>query len=130
MNLTIDQLNKIVQDSNAFEKIEQNVFKNIITEIILRRVVAHGQAIPYHMDNARHTMQIALNSPDEYDGCRLAYFLPNLNIEEKEYHLETPQRPIGAYTIHDHTVIHCVTKMNTGTRYSLFFLTHSWDDKK
>jgi hypothetical protein len=138
MNLTIDELNQLIADPNGFDHIEKKIFQHPITEMILRRVVAHGQGIPKHLDHAKFTMQVALNSPDEYDGCRLFFLLPSSSlpsstetttVKEDDDFVCIPERPIGSYTIHDNTIIHGVSRMTRGIRYSLFFLSHSWDKR-
>eukprot|EP01043_Picozoa_sp_COSAG02_P006190 COSAG02_NODE_174_length_31243_cov_76.084543_12_plen_133_part_00 len=86
-----------------------------VNSIRLRRVAVRGQAIPFHLDHPTvWTMQVALNADTEYDGGRLAFLT--------ELGLEVPARPIGSATIHNDTVVHGVTEMVNGVRYSLFFL--------
>eukprot|EP01051_Picozoa_sp_SAG22_P007757 SAG22_NODE_557_length_9118_cov_9.050006_7_plen_197_part_00 len=86
-----------------------------VNSIQLRRVAVRGQAIPFHLDHPTvWTMQVALNAEAEYDGGRLAFLT--------ELGLEVPARPVGSATIHNDTVVHGVTEMVNGVRYSLFFL--------
>jgi hypothetical protein len=85
-----------------------------VCEIKLRRCAAYGQCINFHLDHAKMTMQVALNGDDEYCGGRLVF--------AGQDGFRFPARPAGAITIHDSTVVHGVTKMQSGVRYGLFFL--------
>ncbi len=70
--------------------------------------------INFHCDGgyATATLQLALNSPDEYNGGRLCFFVDDS--------LHTPERPAGSMTIHPAKVLHGVTALTSGTRKSLF----------
>jgi hypothetical protein len=59
-------------------------------------------------------MQLAVNGDNEYYGGRLIY----LNKEK----MIAPSRPAGAITIHNNQIVHGVSKLESGTRYGLFFL--------
>eukprot|EP01052_Picozoa_sp_SAG31_P013224 SAG31_NODE_791_length_12069_cov_22.664411_7_plen_238_part_00 len=81
----------------------------------LRRVAVRGKVIPFHVDKPTiKTMQIALNSDHEYTGGRLAFATTR--------GLEIPSRPAGSATIHGDDVVHGVTELTNGVRYSLFLL--------
>ena len=80
--------------------------------IKLRRVAASGHCIAFHTDFSRRTMQVALNGDDEYDGGRLLFATAS--------GFEQPRRPAGSATIHTRSVVHGVTALRSGTRYSLF----------
>ncbi len=81
----------------------------------LRRVVADGTnpCIPFHTDvcSAR-TMQIPLNDDSEYYGGRL--------VLVTEQGMGVPPRKPGSATIHTAGVVHGVTRLRGGTRYSFF----------
>jgi len=61
-------------------------------------------------------MQIALNDQGEYDGGRLVF--------ATSQGLYCPTRGAGSGTVHDASIVHGVTPLKTGTRYSLFFLAY------
>lgn len=73
-------------------------------------------AIGWHFDggNAHQTVQLALNDSDEYEGGRLCYFTLENGVEMLN------SRCAGDITKHDRNALHAVTKLTTGTRYSLF----------
>lgn len=85
-----------------------------VDQIILRRTSLHDQCIPFHTDVALRTMQILLNSSDEYGGGRLVYLSENNCI--------IPKRLTGTILIHENNIVHGVTEMECGVRYGLFFL--------
>ena len=83
--------------------------------IKLRRVQAHGQCIKFHLDTeSTQTMQVPLNEEGEYVGASLLYVTQQGIIK--------PARPAGSLTIHDDCIVHGVTRMVSGVRYSLFLL--------
>ena len=65
-----------------------------------------------------HTVQLALNDASEYTGGRLCYF-----TEEKG--VEVLERQAGDLTKHSRHVLHAVTQLKAGTRYSLFVVDES-----
>ncbi len=75
--------------------------------------------INFHCDGAyaTATIQIALNSPSEYVGGRLCYFVKD--------QLCVLERPIGSMTQHPAKVLHAVTALHSGTRKSLFVVDKS-----
>ena len=72
-------------------------------------------AIGWHFDGnyAFQTVQLALNDDTEYEGGRLCYFT-------KAKGVEVLQRNAGDITKHCPKVLHGVTQLTKGTRYSLF----------
>lgn len=96
----------------AFAKLCE-LFDDRVDTIKLRRVEAHGRCINFHLDHSRRTMQVALNDDKEYAGGRLTY------ITSKG--MQIPRRSMGCATIHDNTIVHGVTRMESGVRYGLFF---------
>ena len=59
-------------------------------------------------------MQIALNNDTEYKGGKIT-FINNDNT------FFQPTRNAGSYTIHNSGIVHGVSKLDNGVRYSLFF---------
>ena len=82
--------------------------------IALRRTSVLDGSIPFHCDGgyATKTVQVCLNQGFEYDGGRLVFYALGK--------LEVPQRRRGFCTIHDPNILHAVTRVTHGVRYSLF----------
>eukprot|EP01040_Poterioochromonas_malhamensis_P013295 gene13295-14604_t len=59
------------------------------------------------------TVQVALNDDTEYEGGRLCYFT-------EENGVQVLQRSAGDITKHGQKSLHAVTRLTSGTRYSLF----------
>jgi len=96
----------------------KEIFNSKITSIKLRRVrggLLPGQCIKFHLDYALKTMQIALNKSVAYQGGRLVFV-----SQEKGFWI--PKREVGSGTIHNKNIVHGVTPIEAGVRYSLFFL--------
>ena len=110
--LSIDALIELV-GRHRFEELSR-LMDNDFSEIVLRRVEDHGMAINFHTDYARRTMQVILSDESDYSGCDLVY------VTGKGF--QQPRRRAGTATIHDNTILHGVTEMESGVRYSLFFL--------
>lgn len=72
---------------------------------MIRRCLAvpEGLCINFHVDYSLKTMQIALNSDEDYIGGRLIYATEDGN-------LRIPLRSAGSMTIHNNTIVHGVTK--------------------
>jgi ubiquitin len=84
-------------------------------EFALRRTESPvNGCIGFHCDGnyATHTAQLTLNGDHEYKGGRLCFF--------SQGKLSIPSRPAGTPTQHDRDVLHAVTSLHGGTRYSLF----------
>ena len=90
------------------------MFNSDYDEIIIRRCEAHGKMIKFHTDAHQKTLQVSLNDDSEYVGGRLV-FVNNEGIH-------TPIRKTGTVTIHDKKIVHAVSLLESGTRYSLFML--------
>jgi hypothetical protein len=117
ITLTKEELLKNL-NSNSLEKI-QNIFKNNIDTIKLRRVVAENKIINFHTDFSQKTMQIALNNDSEYKGGKITFINNDGTILQ-------PERNAGSYTIHNAGIVHGVNKLENGVRYSLFLCdTHN-----
>ena len=72
-------------------------------------------AIDLHFDGnySTETIQVALNDDRDYVGGRLCYFTPQNG-------LHVLRRAAGDLTKHGADVLHAVTRLTSGTRYSLF----------
>mmetsp|Transcript_25801 Transcript_25801/g.28131 ORF Transcript_25801/g.28131 Transcript_25801/m.28131 type:complete len:321 (+) Transcript_25801:62-1024(+) len=72
-------------------------------------------AIAWHFDGgyATDTVQVALNDDTEYEGGRLCYFT-------EESGVQVLQRSAGDITKHGRESMHAVTRLTSGSRYSLF----------
>ena len=79
----------------------------------LRRCAAHGRCIPFHLDDTtQQVMQVPLNGDDTYVGGRLVFASPQGTC--------VPVRPAGSATLHNCKIVHGVTALQTGVRYSLY----------
>lgn len=76
--------------------------------------------IGWHFDGgyASTTVQLALNDESEYEGGRLCFYTEDKGVE-------VLQRNAGYLTVHDTRVLHAVTRLVSGTRYSLFVVDSS-----
>ena len=118
--LSLAELEVMVGGSTVQQLVER--FGTRPTTIRLRRVEATGDAascVAFHTDYTNalvslRTMQIPLNEPTEYDGGELVWAV--------EDGLEVPSRAAGSATLHSAGVVHGVTAMTRGQRYSLFLL--------
>jgi len=94
------------------------IFGGIVNTIILRRVkpgTDDGLCINFHTDHAQRTIQIPLNDENEYKGGKLVFLSPTEGLLK-------PSRLAGSATIHTNRVVHGVTPIKEGVRYSLFLL--------
>jgi predicted 2-oxoglutarate/Fe(II)-dependent dioxygenase YbiX len=70
--------------------------------------------INFHTDFALKTLQLSLNSDEEYFGGCLVYATNGKIIQSK--------RNKGTVTIHNNKIVHGVTLLQKGIRYGLFML--------
>ena len=98
---------------HAFKLVE-DCFCDAYSEIIIRRCQAHGRFINFHTDVSLKTLQLSLNDDSEYVGGRLIY--------ATQGKLAVPKRAKGTVTVHDNTIVHGVTQLESGVRYGLFLL--------
>ena len=74
-------------------------------------------AIGWHFDadkeNGENTVQYSLNDDNEYEGGRLCFFTPEKGVE-------VLSRQAGDVSMHGPCALHGVTRLISGTRYSLF----------
>jgi len=104
-------LEKILGEDSVKKIVE--LFNGPFSVIKLRRVSLVGQCIKFHTDFTLRTMQIPLNS--DFSGGDLVFL-------EEDGNVMKPQRPPGSATIHDCSIVHGVTRIQSGVRYSLFLL--------
>jgi len=72
--------------------------------------------IAFHADTCAYTVNIALNNDNGFDGGRL------LALQGST--LTAPSRRVGTAILHAGTLVHGVTKIERGTRYSLILFFH------
>ena len=78
--------------------------------------------INFHCDvQSTRTLQVPLNGDDEYEGGRLVF-------ATDDGRLQYPKRPAGSVTVHGGGVVHGVTALRRGVRYSLFLLHETKND--
>eukprot|EP01044_Picomonas_judraskeda_P008106 COSAG03_NODE_905_length_5401_cov_2.949830_3_plen_866_part_00 len=110
MSLSVEQLIDAIGEP-AFGSLAK-LFGGSFDTIKLRRVSAHGKCIAFHTDFSSRTMHVALNDEAEYEGGRLVFATAS--------GFEQPPRPAGSAVIHSDRVVHGVTVLRSGVRYSLF----------
>ena len=76
--------------------------------------------IAFHSDTCSYTVNIALNDDDSFDGGRL------LTVNGSA--LKAPSRPVGSAIVHAGNLVHGVTRIKSGTRYSLILFFHRRPD--
>jgi len=82
---------------------------------VLRRCVAHGKGIAFHIDDfASRVLQLSLSNDSEYEGGRLVY------AAEGKMHI--PERRKGTITVHNNSIVHGVTRLERGVRHSLYLI--------
>ena len=117
---------KIVLSKDAFNMLLPSTSRNTYDELIklnkghnsklaLRRTKPTGGCIPFHLDaleEGGQTVQICLNDQNEYVGGRLVFLTKD--------GISIPERKKGDMTRHTCFVLHGVTRLHSGIRYSLF----------
>ena len=113
---------KDVQAFLAVHGVDMELYKRLCAlhssaeevSIALRRTSVLDGCIPFHCDGgyATKTVQVCLNQGFEYSGGRLVFYALGK--------LEVPQRRRGFCTIHEPKILHAVTRVTHGVRYSLF----------
>lgn len=103
---------------SLFEEIPREIprtYPSTGPKLALRMTQGPSNAcINFHCDGtyATGTVQIALNSPEDYTGGQLCFFVND--------HLEMLERPAGSVCQHPCRVLHGVSALMEGTRKSLF----------
>ena len=81
-------------------------------EIFVRRYSPDTRPwIPFHLDRARWTLNVALDDDATFAGGRL------LAISDRR--VRALERSEGEATVHPSTLLHAVARMTRGVRYSL-----------
>ena len=118
-DLTDYKLN--IDDNKLKELIGVRSYKKMITlfdgehnTIYIRKVKGDNSMIDFHKDYSTKTLKIPLNKVSDYQGGDLIY-LTNGKINK-------PEQKIGSMTIHTNDIIHGVSPIVSGIRYSLFVL--------
>ena len=78
---------------------------------------SEGHVIPFHRDRSLVVVNCALN--DDFEGARLLYATGDVLI--------SPTRACGDATVHDCTVVHAVTRLAEGVRYTLYAVAEDLD---
>jgi hypothetical protein len=115
MELTRDQLESSL-DPATVSVLYQHT-NPPIDKIYLRRSQASDKpsAIPFHLDVARHTVQIPLNPSIDYEGGVTTFVDRGSLIR--------PERRMGCPMYHCGTTPHGVSPITSGVRYGLFLLS-------
>ena len=113
LSISLEQLRDAI-GCNAVQELLQ-VIKSDFSKIILRRCEPAGLCIRFHLDESLQVMQVALNGDDEYSGGRLVF-------ASDAGELVAPRRPAGSFTLHNHAVVHAVSRHVSGRRYGLFLI--------
>lgn len=76
--------------------------------------------IDFHTDGmySSKTVQITLNGDETYKGGRLTFYAPDTG-------LDIPKRTAGTLTMHPRQMLHGVSRLEEGVRYSLFVVDSS-----
>ena len=77
--------------------------------------------ISFHSDTCTYTVNIALNDDSGFDGGKL--------LAVNGSALKAPPRPPGTAILHAGNLVHGVTKIERGTRYSLILFFHRKADR-
>ena len=112
LDITKDDLKHII-GTIAFNKL-CNIFIDDFNKIKIRKVKSSNSVIDFHKDFSTKTLKIPLNSHNEYKGGDLIYLTKNK--------IHAPIQKLNSMTIHTNNIVHGVTKLTSGIRYSLFIL--------
>ena len=87
--------------------------------VLRRREAKANQRLTFHRDHAAVTVNVALNGDGEYQGGRLMF------LQDGE--VVCPSRGQGSVVVNDNLVVHGVSAVQAGTRYSLFVFVDADD---
>jgi hypothetical protein len=118
VSVTAERLEALIGEE-AVRALAAAFGEQVYDTVKLRRVEAHGLCVPFHTDYSRRTMHVALNDESEYTGGRLVF--------ATSAGFEMPRRPPGTACIHTFDVVHGVTALMSGVRYSLFLCNTKGD---
>ena len=112
LNITKEKLIELIGDT-IFNKLI-TIYEGFYNTLYIRRVIGDKSLINFHKDYSNRTMKIALNNQSEFEGGDLVY------LTDGCFH--KPDQLKGSITIHNNDIIHGVTPILSGIRYSLFIL--------
>ena len=112
LNITKEKLIELIGDT-IFNKLI-TIYEGFYNTIYIRRVIGDKSLINFHKDYSKRTMKIALNNQSEFEGGDIVY------LTDGCFH--KPDQLKGSITIHNNDIIHGVTPILSGIRYSLFIL--------
>ena len=112
LNITKEILIELIGET-IFNKLT-SLYNGYYNTIYIRKVTGNNSLIDFHKDHSKRTMKIALNDPSEFVGGDLVYLTDGL--------IHKPEQIKGSITIHNNDIIHGVTPIISGIRYSLFML--------
>ena len=112
LEITYNTLQKLIGNTKLLKL--QKIFNSNISKIKLRRVIGNNSYIDFHKDYANKTLKVPLNSHKEYKGGDIVY------LSNGERHI--PKQNLNSMTIHGNDIIHGVSSITDGIRYSLFLL--------
>ena len=113
LDVDMDHVRKIIGNFLADELLRM-FGDHPIEKVVLRRCEIDNQIIDFHLDHHPRTLQWCLNSGIDFVGGNLMY------IEGNE--LVIARRDPDTVFIHDNRIVHGVSKMESGVRYSLYIL--------
>lgn len=113
LDVDMDYVRKIIGNFLADELLRM-FGDHPIEKVVLRRCEIDNQIIDFHLDHHPRTLQWCLNSGLDFVGGNLMY------IEGNE--LVIARRDPDTVFIHDNRIVHGVSKMKSGVRYSLYIL--------
>ena len=112
LNITKDVLIELIGETICNTLL--TMYDGYYNSIYIRKVLGDKSLIDFHKDYSKRTMKIALNDPTEYEGGDLVYLSDGC--------IHIPEQVKGSITIHTNDIIHGVTPIVNGCRYSLFIL--------
>ena len=112
LTITPETLIELVGDTIVNKLL--TLYNGYYNTIYIRKVTGNNSLIDFHKDYSKQTMKIALNDHSEYIGGDLVYLSDGL--------IHKPEQVKGSITIHTNDIIHGVTPIISGVRYSLFIL--------
>ena len=112
LNITKDVLIELIGETICNTLL--TMYDGYYNSIYIRKVLGDTSLIDFHKDYSKRTMKIALNDPTEYEGGNLVYLSDGC--------IHIPEQVKGSITIHTNDIIHGVTPIVNGIRYSLFIL--------
>jgi hypothetical protein len=119
VSLSVEYVKKLC-NAESWERIHNFINRLGVnyTNIILRCWSANGHCIQEHLDHHTAVVQLALNGTGNHKGDHQGGLLFYITDDE----VVTPKREAGMVYSHNNKVLHGVTPLKKGKRYSLFFV--------